>query len=164
MSTKDYSNAQESMVADFLGWSKVPGSGAATCFAGDVASEKFLGECKTHEKHGSKVVFRQDVWNKICDEAMVCGKIPVLIADDGTQQWRRTYCLLSKPVDMGFLPKSEFFIAEYNVNYKKQLNLDFDKIYAKMKKADSCIYVVPWFCGDMILMNLRTFEKYQHLA
>ena len=79
LSTKDYSNKQESMVASFLGWSKVAGSGAATCKAGDVISDKFLGECKTHETPGSKVTFRQDVWLKICDEAMVFGRIQLLL-------------------------------------------------------------------------------------
>lgn len=164
MSTKDYSNAQESMVADFLGWNKVAGSGAATCKAGDVISDKFLGECKTHETVGSKVVFRRDVWSKLCDEAMVFGRIPVLIADDGTQKWRRTYCLVKKPADMSFLPKSEFFVSSYNVSYKKHLNFDPDRLYAKIKKSENCIYVINWFDQDVLLMNLSTFNEYQVLA
>lgn len=148
------------MVASFLGWSKVAGSGAATCKAGDVISDKFLGECKTHETPGSKVTFRQDVWLKICDEAMVFGRIPVLIADDGTQQWRRTYCLLKPLADMSVLPKNEFFVNAYKVKYKKQLNFDPDKLYAKMKKKDNCIYTVDWFDGTMLLMTLSTFKEF----
>jgi hypothetical protein len=161
VSTKDFSNKQESMVASFLDWSRVAGSGAATCKAGDVISSKFLGECKTHETPGSKVTFRQDVWLKICDEAMVFSRIPVLIADDGTQQWRRTYCLLKPLPDMSVLPKNEFFVSQYKVGYKKQLNFDADKIYAKMKKHDCCIYTVEWFDGTMLLMNLETFREFQ---
>lgn len=160
LSTKDYSNAQESMIADFLGWSKVAGSGAADFHAGDVVSDKFLGECKTHESVGSKVVFRQDVWKKITDEAMVFGRKPVLFADDGSQSWRRTYCLVKKPVDLSFLPKKEFFVSSYNVNFKKQLNFDPDKLYAKMKKNDNSVFVVAWV-EDVLLMNLNTFNEYQ---
>ena len=160
MSTKDYSSKQESMVASFLGWSTVAGSGAADFHAGDVASSKFLAECKTHETPGSKVTFRQDVWKKISDEAMVFGKLPVLIADDGSQSWRRTYCLVRKPKDMSAFPKDEFFVSEYNVKYKKQLNFDPDKLYAKMKKNENSLLVVRWV-EDVLLMTLQTFEQYQ---
>ena len=163
MSTKDYSNAQEYMIANFLGWDKVAGSGAADFHAGDVVSDKFLGECKTHEIPGSKVVFRQDVWKKISDEAMVFSRKPVLFADDGSQSWRRTYCLVKKPVDMSFLPKKEFFVVNYNVNYKKQLNFDPDKLYAKFKKNQNSILVVSWV-EDVLIMNLQTFEEYQKYA
>lgn len=161
MSTKDYSNKQESMAAEFLGWQVVAGSGAATCTAGDIISDLFLGECKTHETVGSKVVFRQDVWNKICDESMVFGRRPVLIADDGTQNWRRTYCLTTVPADISVLPKDEFVVSNWSVKYKKQLNFDPDKLYAKFKKTDSLVCVVPWYCGSVLIMNLQTFNKYQ---
>ena len=36
MPTKDFSSKQENMVADFLDWSVVVGSGAAACYPGDV--------------------------------------------------------------------------------------------------------------------------------
>lgn len=160
MSTKDFSNAQESMIASFLGWKKVPGSGAADFHAGDVVSDKFVGECKTHEVAGSKVVFRQDVWNKISNEAMVLGKLPVLFVDDGSQEWRRTYCLVRKPADMGRFPKKEFFVNDYNVHYKKQLNFDPDKLYAKMKKSPNALFSISWI-EDVLLMNLQTFADYQ---
>lgn len=160
MSTKDYSNAQESMVADFLGWDRVAGSGAADFHAGDVVSDKFLGECKTHETRGSKITFRQDVWKKICDESMIFGRLPVLIVDDGSQSWRRTYCIVRMLPDMSVLPKKEFFVQKYNVNYKKQLNFDPDKLYAKMKKNDSTVLIVHWV-EDVLLMSLQTFDKIQ---
>lgn len=163
LSTKDFSNAQESMVADFLGWKKVSGSGAASCTAGDVVSDKFLAECKTHETRNHKVVFRQDVWKKICDEAMAFGRKPVLISDDGSQDYRRTYCMTYKPVDMSFLPKSEFFVTDYNVSFKKQLNFDPDKLYAKFKKNEDAVLVISWV-DDVVLMNLQTFAKYQQYA
>ena len=163
MSTKDYSNAQESMVADFLGWSKVSGSGAADFHAGDVVSDKFLGECKTHEVAGSKVTFRQDVWKKICDEAMVMGRLPVLIVDDGSQSWRRTYCLTRRLPDASVLPKDEFLVSGYDVRYKKQLNFDPDKLYAKTKKRDGLVLEVSWV-EPVYIMTLQTFEKFQRYA
>ena len=160
MSTKDYSSAQESMVSDYLSWSVVAGSGAPSCVAGDVISDKFLGECKTHETPNSKVTFRQNVWKKICDESMVKGRMPVLICDDGSQNWRRTYCMVRKPMDMSFLPKDEFFVQTYNVSFKKQLNFDPDKLYAKMKKNVGTVLIVSWV-EDVLLMNLETFNSYQ---
>ena len=62
---------------------------------------------------------------------------------------------------MSVLPKNEFFVSQYKVGYKKQLNFDADKIYAKMKKHDCCIYTVEWFDGTMLLMNLETFREFQ---
>ena len=161
MSTKDFSNAQEWMVSNYLGWNRVSGSGGATCTAGDVISDKFLGECKTHETEGSKVVFRQDVWSKIQNESMVFGRIPVLIVDDGTQEWRRTYCLINPPADSSILPKDEFHVMKFDVNFKKHLSFDPDKLYNKFKKKDNAIYVVPWFDGNVWLMKLQTFNEYQ---
>ena len=160
MATKDYSNKQESLVSEFLGWKKVTGSGAATCTAGDVISDKFLGECKTHEKPNSKVIFRQDVWNKISQESMIFGRVPVLFADDGTQNFRRTYCLTKKLADMSILPKQEFLVTDYNVNFKKQLNFDPNKIYAKFKKQNNLVLIIPWI-EDVLLMNLETFNEFQ---
>lgn len=164
MSTKDYSNAQERMVADFLGWSRVPGSGAATCFAGDVVSDKFLGECKTHETPGSKIVFRRDVWGKICEESMVSGRMPVLIADDGTQKASHTYCIVRMPVDCGFLPESEFSILPYDAKFRKNLNFNHDDLHLKFKKTVGLMYRIRWSDSDILLMTLDTFDSYQKFA
>lgn len=160
MSTKDFSSKQERMVSDFLGWDIVSGSGSADFHAGDVISEKFLGECKTHELKGSKITFRQDVWKKICDEAMVFSRNPVLIVDDGSQEYRRTFCLVRKPADLSFLPKDEFSVQQYQVNFKKQLNFDPDRLYAKFKKRQNLILIVPWI-EDVAIMVLQTFNEYQ---
>ena len=61
---------------------------------------------------------------------------------------------------MSVLPKNEFFVNAYKVKYKKQLNFDPDKLYAKMKKKDNCIYTVDWFDGTMLLMTLSTFKEF----
>lgn len=93
MATKDYSSKQESMIADSLGWSVVAGSGAAACYPGDIISDEWLGECKTHLSPGKKIFFSKKVWKKIQDEAMVKRRFPVLFTDDGSQKSKHTWCL-----------------------------------------------------------------------
>lgn len=160
MSTKDFSSAQERAVSKFLGWNVVPASGGARFSTGDVVSDKFLGECKTHENAGSKVTFRQDVWRKICDESMVMSRNPVLICDDGSRSTRRTYCLVRSPADLSFLPTSDFSVRKYDVSFKKHLNFDADRLYSKFKRCEGAVYKVHWV-EDVLLMSLETFNEYQ---
>lgn len=93
MATKTYSTRQENMIAQWLDWKVVAGSGAAACFPGDVISDDWLGECKTHVEPGHKIFFSKSVWDKIKDEAMVKRRFPVLFVDDGTQSIGHTWCL-----------------------------------------------------------------------
>ena len=102
MATKDFSSKQEKMIADKLGWSVVAGSGAAACYPGDVIGDEWLGECKTHTSPGHKIIFKKDIWSKICDEAMIKHRFPVLFTDDGSQKENHTWCLFhASRVDMG---------------------------------------------------------------
>lgn len=96
MATKDFSSKQENMIADYLGWSVVAGSGAAACFPGDIISDDWLGECKTHVERGQKIFFSKSVWRKICDEAAVKRRFPALFVDDGSQKSDRTWCLFNQ--------------------------------------------------------------------
>ena len=50
MTNKEASYKQEHMVADFMGWSVVTGSGSRPFTPGDISSDHFLVECKTHTK------------------------------------------------------------------------------------------------------------------
>ena len=70
MATKEYSSVQEHKVADALGWEVVTGSGARPTVPGDVKSDKWLGECKTHTEKGQKIFFDLAVWQKISKEAV----------------------------------------------------------------------------------------------
>lgn len=94
MSTKDFSNVQEKSVAKYLGWKVVTGSGAAACHPGDIESDEFLGECKTHTKPGHRLVFDHKVWNKLCEEAVFKHRWPVLVTDDGSQSIDKTWCMI----------------------------------------------------------------------
>lgn len=67
--TKYYSSRQEHMVADYLGWSVVSGSGARSFNPGDIRSDDFLGECKTFTKESDDVYCYNSVWSKITEEA-----------------------------------------------------------------------------------------------
>ena len=94
MTNKEASSLQESRISNYLGWDKVVASGARNFYPGDIESEEWLGECKTHIKISKKILFHKDVWNKICLEAQSKMKYPVLFVDNGSQLLTDTYCLI----------------------------------------------------------------------
>jgi len=96
--TKYYSDIQENMIADYLNWHTVVGSGATATKPGDIQSDQWLGECKTHTKKMDKIVFRFDHWVKIRKEAQSKFKYPVLFTDNGTQKAECTFCLIDLDV------------------------------------------------------------------
>lgn len=95
MSTKSFSNAQESRIAKYLGWNRVCASGARDFRPGDIESSDWLGECKTHTTPCHNIIFNQTVWNKISSEAIAVKRYPVLFADDGSQTIAKTWCMFS---------------------------------------------------------------------
>lgn len=99
MSTKDFSNKQENLVAKYLGWKTVVGSGARDFHYGDVISSSWLGECKTHVSKQSSVVFNKNHWVKISDESVFHHRNPALIVDDGTQDISNTYVVFKYQFD-----------------------------------------------------------------
>lgn len=96
MSTKDFSSKQEKMIADYLGWRVVTGSGAARCHPGDIIGDEWLGECKTHQKPNQSIVFSKPVWDKIVEEATKEHRSPVLFTDDGSQKLNKTWCIINQ--------------------------------------------------------------------
>lgn len=101
--TKYYSYRQEHGVANYLGWEVVTGSGARDFHPGDIITESWLGECKTHTKFSSKLRFNADVWKKIVAEAQSKLRYPVLFTDDGSQKMEHTWCVYPyKLVSPGF--------------------------------------------------------------
>ena len=97
-STKYYSSRQERMIADYLGWSVVSGSGARAFNPGDVRSADFLGECKTFTEPSDTIFCYHRVWTKICDEATSIMRCPVLFVDNGTQLARNTWCVVPQTI------------------------------------------------------------------
>ena len=96
MSTKDFSSTQESRVAAYLGddFHVVAASGANPSNPGDVVSENFIIECKTHTTKDYKIIFNHKVWDKIKQEAISQRKTPALVTDDGTQDMAKTWVLM----------------------------------------------------------------------
>ena len=95
MNNKIFSSRQEKMVADYMGWKVVSGSGARPFNPGDVANGQCLVECKTHDTEQVNVVFRKTHWQKITSEARAKNRYPVLITDNGTQKSNDTWVLTS---------------------------------------------------------------------
>lgn len=97
LNNKLASDKQEKMIASYLGWRQVKGSGARPTFLGDVESDRWLGECKTHNTLQDHVVFMKNHWTKICEEAASKFKFPVLFTDDGSQRSNKTWCIFKAP-------------------------------------------------------------------
>lgn len=98
MTNKEASSKQEQMVADFLGWKVVTGSGSRPFSPGDVKNDYYLVECKTHTKEQKNIVFYKRHWIKICTESRSINKYPALVVDNGTQLAICTWVLLPKRV------------------------------------------------------------------
>lgn len=125
-STKYYSSKQEHMIARYLGWDVVFGSGARDCHPGDITSDNWLGECKTHTSPGKRITFNRFVWNKIIDEAQSKFKFPVLFVDDGSQSIEKTWCLFPYTL----MCKSGYLVvSEANVDApKSNIVIDHSKL------------------------------------
>ena len=94
--TKFYSTKQEKAIADYLGWSAVPASGARMFDKGDVKSSDWLAECKTHTEPKDKIVIKKEVWIKLSYEAMSLMRSPILCIDNGTQRINNTWVVIPK--------------------------------------------------------------------
>lgn len=95
-STRYYSNIQEKNVANFLSGKVVAGSGSDKFAPGDVKTDKYLIECKTHVKETNIIEFQSSHWDQIVSEAARCGRFPVLCVDNGTQKIETTFILTNE--------------------------------------------------------------------
>lgn len=161
MPTKDYSSAQEHMIADYLGWSVVAGSGAAACYPGDIISDEWLGECKTHVETGKKIFFSYSVWKKICDEASVKHRFPVLFTDDGSQKSNKTWCLIPyRCVD-------ETKCSRYRIDKEVRTNINFVhdamivqyNIFNTSSVEKSAVFTAVWHGEHVALLPLQVFKE-----
>lgn len=161
-STKYYSSIQENMIADYLGWRVVSGSGARDLSPGDLISPSFLGECKTHMGQVTNVIFYKDFWDKICEEAQSRFKYPALFVDDGSQRLDHTWVVtFEHSVD---LTKAEL----YDYPYKFQVNLSFnheelDNIINLLTPAYTIckkpVCVFSWGNDKVALLRLDIFKE-----
>lgn len=154
MSTKDFSNKQEKLIANYLGWSVVSGSGARDCHPGDIIGDEWLGECKTHEKSNSPIFFSLSVWNKICEEATYRHKNPVLFTDDGSQSTDTTWCI----TNLFSVTLEDYCIKDFPKNFQK--NISFDNSFASelYQKNESTLFKVKFGKSNVAILPLRMFK------
>ena len=67
--TRFYSSKQEKEVAKVIGGKQQANSGASTWQKGDVKSDKFLIECKTHTKVQKSTTIEREWLDKVREEA-----------------------------------------------------------------------------------------------
>lgn len=158
MTTKDYSSKQEKMIADYLGWEVVSGSGAAPCVPGDVISYNWLGECKTHTSVRNFVMFMSEHWQKIKDESIIKRRNPVLFCDDGTQRSTNTWCLF----ELKWLSGREYeghHLKSLNKINRTNLKLDPAELKSVRRQKDPVVFVSLLNKEQVGIVSLSTFEE-----
>lgn len=124
MNMKEYSNAQERMISQYLGWDTVSASGARNFYPGDIRGDGWLGECKTHSSVCDNIVFKRTVWYKICEESKSAGWLhPALFVDNGTQTVEGTWVLFSvKDMYGGYIKLNpNDWDIQYDISIRKNL-------------------------------------------
>lgn len=152
MSTKDYSSKQESMIADYLGWKVVAGSGAAKCHPGDIIGDGWLGECKTHQTTGHNIFFSQSVWKKILEEANKEHRSPVLFTDDGSQKSNRTWCIFPY-----FRIDDTWVMHSLDIKFKTNITMSLNKLQELYPDDSHICYIAALGEHKVGILPLRLF-------
>lgn len=163
---KDFSSAQEQLVADYLGegFYAVSGSGKNPANPGDVTSEHFIIECKTHTTKDYKIIFRRQVWDKLKQEALSQRKTPVLITDDGTQTIEKTWVLMDAkmvPLTVKKYIATQQIVKQINRGSISVLESDLAEIYYKRYRdyGNQDIAYVEWDARTLVaIMPIRIFK------
>lgn len=150
---KIFSDRQEKSIADFLNWKQVTGSGARPTVTGDVESETWLGECKTHTVPGNKIHFDSKIWLKVVDEAAAKFRLAAYFVDDGSQKLSRTWVIFSR-IDIDDAIRLESLPDNLlSRKSKSTLNFGIDEltkgIVYKLKLGDSLV----------LLSDISTFRE-----
>lgn len=164
---KVFSAKQEKMVADYMGWRVVTGSGSRPFAPGDIkdtSSGKFLVECKTHNEEQENVVFYKKHWAKISEEAQAIHRYPVLVVDNGTQKSHNTWVMI--PKRMLSDESSTFRIFGLVNTAKSDSTVTFKNSIAKslykLGHQDNRINYFPEWCnGEQVaIMSLDEFRHF----
>lgn len=163
---KDFSSAQEQLVADYLGedFYTVSGSGKDPSNPGDVKSEQFLIECKTHTTKDFKIIFRRSVWDKLKQEAISQRKTPVLVTDDGTQTIEKTWVLMDSKMIPPIIKKyiaTQQIVKQINRGSISVLESDLAEIYYKRYRdyGNEDIAYFEWDARTLVaIMPIRIFK------
>ncbi len=134
------------------------GSGSRAGHPGDVISDEWLGECKTHTSPGHTIQFYQSVWNKLSDEAFSQHKFPVLFVDDGSQNLRNTWCLFTAQ------PTCAHIFTHYEYPVKSAISFKNEKLkkhHDLVSIGKPVIYIVE--LNEFESLNLATFQDFVEL-
>lgn len=158
MSTKTYSNKQEKLIADYLGWEVVSGSGARNFNPGDIKSPQWLGECKTHISIVDRISVNYKVWIKIVNEAKSVFKFPALFIDNGSQNIDNTWvvCDYKKCCDNNIFIPDLFLHGHTNCIFRHS---KFKLSYNNLQKEQSLPIVCNLYMSDLVLgiLSLSNF-------
>ena len=156
MNKKEYSSKQEKMIAEYLDWNVVTGSGSRTTFIGDVVSDEWLGECKTHTTPGHSILFNSNVWDKISKEASSRFKYPVLFCDDGSQKVKNTFCMFPATVYV-----QDMHSIKLDSTHAKHLTLQLPTLLQHFEHTDGYNVVIETSVNNkqVRITNLETFRN-----
>ena len=162
MTNKEASCKQEKMVADYMGWKVVSGSGSRPFAPGDVKNENYLVECKTHIAPQDNIIFYKKHWRKIITEAQATNRYPALVVDNGTQKSNNTWVA----VLYHSLPDNTHVIQGATNKSHKDTAITFgkdelDTLYRLQYDDTKINYFIGWFGDDeLAIMPLSEFQKY----
>lgn len=154
MTKKEASDKQEKMVAKFLGWKQVTGSGSRPNSPGDIVGEEWMGECKTHTTSPHKISFKKSVWIKICDEANSRFKYPAYFTDDGSQDSSNTWVVFKRTQ----LPSNGDYKV-YNLNENIGDSYSFSKLPKQAFSSESMHHIVFAFDFNTSSTDLGSKRK-----
>ena len=151
------------MVAKYMGWQVVSGSGSKPIEPGDVKNYNFLVECKTHTEEQENIVFYKKHWVKISEEARAKHKYPVLVVDNGTQKSNDTWVMIPKRMLSG---DTIFRIYGLVNTAKSDSTVTFKHSVAKslykLGHQDNHINYFPEWCNNeqVAIMPLDEFREF----
>lgn len=162
MTNKEASERQEKLVANYMGWQVVSGSGARPFRPGDVQNEYYLVECKTHTKEQKNIIFHKEHWDKIQKEAISVHKYPALITDDGTQRVAATWVMLPKRVITSesiseILNLVNTSTSGNTVTYNHEA---MKTLYKAGYDIDAINYIFESSFGEVAILSLSEFKKF----
>lgn len=151
---KYFSKLQEVVVAKFLQWKVTAASGSRPCKVGDVYSDEWIGECKTHVSPNHQIDFKRKVWDKICDEASSQFKFPALFVDDGSQDVDNTWVMFKPSVVGGN--------DIYTVNVKKDFTTSIkfkSDVWKSQLPSNSKVIILPESEKNIGITTLENFKR-----
>ena len=151
------------MIASYLGWRQVIGSGSRPFTPGDVGAYSWLGECKTHDTEKPNIIFLKRHWLKICEEAAAKHRYPVIFTDNGTQRAENTWVITPMSVfDPSLVNIIEGLKNTSTKGTSLTFKLDDTKALYKSGAIDGKLnmFKFQWEGRDLAVTTLETFRDY----